>query len=97
MMNTNVLCQSKKEVIHMKASINHDVVINKLLKAEALTDEEQKYVTELANKQKKAEDKALEYQARNNLLLAYARQHYEPTDTEIATEVKRIKASRVKA
>lgn len=81
----------------MKAGINHDAVIGKLLKAEALTDEEQKYVTELANKQKKAEDKALEYQAKNNLLLAYAKQHYKPTDTEVATEVARIKASRAKA
>jgi hypothetical protein len=80
----------------MKTSINHDVVINKLLKGEALTDEEQKYVTELANKQKKAEDKALEYQAKNNLLLAYARQHYEPTDGD-CYRGKRIKASRAKA
>ena len=87
----------KKEVIDMKASINHDAVIGKLLKSEALTDEEQKYVTELANKQKRAEDKALEYQARNNLLLAYAREHYEPSDAEVQAEVKRIKATRAKA
>ena len=77
----------------MAEKINHDNVIRKVMSGEALNDDEQAYITSLANKQKNATDKAQVYQAKNNLYLRYAKANYEPTDEEIEEEVKRIRAA----
>jgi capsule polysaccharide export protein KpsE/RkpR len=71
-------------------NINHSNVIAKLQAGEALTDVEQTYINQMLTKQAETRARELKYQARTNLLLAYARKHYEPTDEEIDAEVKRM-------
>lgn len=82
------------EVIRMNISIDHDKVIKKLMAGEKLSDVEQMYVNKKLEAQKKTEDAALEYQAKLNLLVTYAKAHYEPTKEEIKKEKDRIIANR---
>jgi len=74
----------------MKININHDDVIAKLSRGETLNDVEQLFVNQMLNKQIETKKREKMYQARTNLLLAYARAHYEPSDEEIEQEYKRM-------
>lgn len=74
--------------------VDYEKIINKLLNGEALTDVEETYLKNKVNKEREMQEKAMTYQAINNLLLRYARAHYTPSNEDIEEEVQRIKASR---
>jgi len=75
-------------------SVDYAKVIEKLQKGTGLNEEEQRFINAKLEAQKKAELSAKKAQAKMNLLLAYARAHYEPTEVEVEAEVGRMLANK---